>query len=463
MNLNLFFSYSFLIFIVQIGSSQVFDTLSFSEYLGYVKKYHPVVKQANLVIIESEAQLMKARGGFDPKIEINQGTKQFEGTGYYDKLNSTFKIPTWYGVEFKGGFDRNSGAYLNPELENTTNGLYSAGITISAAKGLLINKRMATLKQAKLYKKQAEADNQLLVNEILYQASKAYFYWIKTFRERMLYEVVLKNAQERLEGIKRGFDLGEKPAIDITEAQIAVSNRELSLEKARLDFIKATFELSNFLWIESIPAEVKADIVPETELNQSIDKTLNLSFMSTNQNLDNHPKLQSLDFKYKTLEVERRLKRNNLLPKIDLTYNFLNVTPEIFGAFNSANYKAGVQLRFPLFLRQERAELKLTNLKLQSINFERKATTLELRNKLNSIEQQIKSYQRQINISERIVEDFTKLFKGEERQFDIGESSLFLVISRESQLLSSQLKLIDLEYTLLSIKGRLFNAFGIGL
>ncbi|MGC6526071.1 MAG: TolC family protein [Flavobacteriaceae bacterium] len=457
MNFNQFYTYCFLILFIQIGASQTLDTLSFSEYLGYVKKYHPVVKQANLIISESEAQLMRARGGFDPKIEVNQDTKKFEGNNYYDQLNTTFKIPTWYGVEFKGSFEQNSGTYLNPELQNTTNGVYSAGIVFSPASGLLINKRMATLKQAKLYVKQAEADNQLLVNEILYQASKAYFIWIKAFKEQKLYKDVLQNAQDRLEGVKRSFDLGENPAIDITEAQIAVNNRALSLEKARLDFIEATLELSNFLWIEMVPAELKAEVVPETNLNQSINQFLNLNFLSIEQNLDNHPKLQSLDFKYKSLEVQRLLKRNNLLPKINLTYNFLNVNPEILGAFNTASYKSGFRLRFPLFLREERAELNLTNLQLESVNFDRQATCLELRNNLNSIKQQIKSYQKQIKISERIVDDFIQLFNGEQRKFDIGESSLFLVISRESQLLSSQLKLIDLDYKLLDAKGQLFN------
>jgi len=463
MNLNQLYIFCFLIFCNQTGSAQILDTLSFSEYLGYVKKYHPVVKQANLVISESEAQLMKARGGFDPKIEVNQDTKKFEGTDYYDKLNTTFKIPTWYGIELKGSFVQNSGTYLSPELQNTTNGVYSAGIVFSPASGLLINKRMATLKQAKLYVRQAEADNQLLVNEILYKASRAYFIWVKAFKEQKLYEDVLQNAQDRFEGVQLAFDLGEQPAINVTEAQIAVNNRALSLEKVRLDFIKATLELSNFLWIEMVPAEIKEEVVPEINLNQSIDQTLNLNYLSIEQNLNNHPKRQSLDFKYKSLEVERLLKRNNLLPQISLTYNFLNENSVVFGDFNDANYKAGIRLRFPIFLRQERAELNLTNLKLQSVNFDRQVIDLELRNKLNSIRQQIKSYQRQIKISERIVNDFIQLFKGEQRKFDTGESSLFLVISRESQLLSSQLKLIDLNYKILDAKGRLFNVSAYNL
>ncbi|NNL81940.1 MAG: transporter, partial [Winogradskyella sp.] len=43
--------------------------LRFDEYLGYVKKFHPIVKQANLIIDEGQANLMQSRGAFDPKLE----------------------------------------------------------------------------------------------------------------------------------------------------------------------------------------------------------------------------------------------------------------------------------------------------------------------------------------------------------------------------------------------------------
>ncbi|PHO00808.1 transporter, partial [Rhodobacteraceae bacterium 4F10] len=42
--------------------------LSLEEYLGYVKKYHPIIKQAELITNTNEAKLLKARGAFDPKI-----------------------------------------------------------------------------------------------------------------------------------------------------------------------------------------------------------------------------------------------------------------------------------------------------------------------------------------------------------------------------------------------------------
>ena len=51
----------------QTNETSLEQTLTFEEYLGYVKQHHPLLKQAELVLSQGEAQLLKARGGFDPK------------------------------------------------------------------------------------------------------------------------------------------------------------------------------------------------------------------------------------------------------------------------------------------------------------------------------------------------------------------------------------------------------------
>ena len=54
--------------------------LEFVEYMGYVRKYHPIVRQAELRLAQGAASLMRARGGFDPKIEVDYDRKKFKGT-----------------------------------------------------------------------------------------------------------------------------------------------------------------------------------------------------------------------------------------------------------------------------------------------------------------------------------------------------------------------------------------------
>ncbi|WP_338039109.1 hypothetical protein [Maribacter litopenaei] len=60
-------------------SGQQNDTLvlRFNEYLGYVKKFHPIAKQAELALSTGQANLLKARGGFDPKLDVDYAEKGF--------------------------------------------------------------------------------------------------------------------------------------------------------------------------------------------------------------------------------------------------------------------------------------------------------------------------------------------------------------------------------------------------
>ena len=86
---------------------------------------------------------------------------------------------------------------------------------------------------------------------------------------------------------------------------------------------------------------------------------------------------------------------------------------------------------------------------------------MAINNKLNSAQEEIRSYENQLTIADTIVSDYTVLLKGEERKFEIGESSLFLINSRESKLIESTLKVIALENDLLQAKATLFNVLGI--
>jgi len=450
------------VFIITSAGSQTQDSiiLSFSEYLGYVKKYHPIAKQAELTLQFGQASLMKARGGFDPKIEVDNERKKFKNLEYFDQLNATFKIPTWYGIELKGNFEQNDGAFLNPQNFVPEDGLYSAGISASLGQGLFINKRMADLKKAKFFNEQTKADREMLINQILYDASLAYFNWLQAYNEIQIYTQFLANAEIRFQGVKRSAENGDKAAIDSVEAGITVKNRALGLEQSRVKLMKASLELSTFLWLnDNIPVEVQPNVIPDAFVENTIDDVLEISGLPlTDFVVENHPKLRSLSFKYEGLEVDKRLKANKLLPKVDIQYNFLTETADIARSFNTNQYKGGFNIAFPLFLRKERGDLRLAKTKLQDLQFEMDDARITIQNKVLAIYRELESFETQNQLLEDIVNDYTTMLNAEDRKFSFGESSLFLINSREKSLIDSQLKSVELQNKFLKAKAKLFNS-----
>lgn len=444
------------------GFAQDDMVLTFNEYLGYVKKYHPIAKQAQLTVSIGQANLMKARGGFDPKIEVDYNRKEFKGSEYWNRLNATFKIPTYYGIEIKGNFEQDDGDFINPDETLPEDGLYSVGVSASLLRGSWINERMATLRKAKFFREQAKADQDLLVNQVLYDASLAYFDWLKAYNEAYIFRDFLINASTRFEGVKQSALLGDIAIIDTVEAKIAVENRRLGLEQAKLNLAKKSLELSNFLWINDVPVELQPDVIPEIEPENSVDFTLEILGKPLDSfSIENHPKLRSLNYKVDGLRVDRNLKANKLLPQLDVEYNFLTESYDQINSLVTDNYKAGVSLYFPLFLRKERGDLKLAKFKLQDAQFDRDNAEVAIRNKILAVYTELDSYQEQTGLIGQIVSNYSQLLSAEERKFSFGESSLFLINSRESKLIDAQLKKIEVQNKFLGAKANLFKSLAI--
>jgi outer membrane protein TolC len=447
------------------ANAQELDTLQlkFGEYLGYVKKYHPIAKQAELAISFGQANLMKARGGFDPKVGVDYSAKEFKGTEYYDLLNATFKIPTWYGIDLKGNFEQYTGEYVNPQNNVPEDGLYSAGIALSLGRGSWINERMATVKKAKFFREQSKADRDLLVNQILFDASLTYFNWLQAYRNNEVFQSFLENARIRFKGIKERARSGDMAAIDTVEAKIAVQNRALDLEQAKVQLRNTTLELSNFLWMgENIPMELRDNVIPDLSLDTEIDQTLEIFGKPLDSfALQNHPKLKSLGYKIDGLRVDKQLKTNKLLPRIDVEYKFITETPEYINSFVTENYKGGLNFELPLFLRKERGDLKLAKVKLRDAQFELDNAQVVIQNKILAIYNELESFEEQNVLIDDIVENYDTLLSAELRKFSFGESSLFLINTRENKLIDAVLKQNQVENKYFTAKAKLFNSLAV--
>lgn len=434
------------------------NEFSYNEFLGYVKKYHPLVKNADLEITRAQANLMMARGGFDPKIEVDFDKKQFKDKEYYSILNSSFKIPTWYGIEVKAGFDNNEGIYLNPQNTVPNQGLTSFGISVPLGQGLLINQRMADVRKAKMQVQLSQAERKLEAIAVLYDASIAYFNWKRNYDEVQLYKVYQKNADIRFKGIETLIKQGDKPAIDSIEAGIIVKNRTLSLEDSELKLAKAKLELSNYLWLDnSIPLELSDALIPENKLATTIQETLRTNDLQNQDfSITNHPKINALERKIDMLNVDRKLKANALLPKIDLSYSYLS-EPSYIDNYQFNDYKIGVNFAFPLFLRKERGGLKLAQFKVQETQYALSLERVQLTNKITAQKTEITSLTKQRSLIEGLVKNNQTMLQSEERLFSFGESSLFLINTRENNLVSAQLAAIALENRFLISNSELFK------
>lgn len=449
-----------------VGFSQeenITETFSLAEFLAMVKKHHPVVAQANLKLSEAEAKLLKARGAFDPKLEGSGKQKDYVGTEYYSIWNGNFKIPTWYGIDLKAGYQQNEGYYLNPQNTTPQEGLWNAGVSVNLARGLLYNDRMNALKQAKILQDQNEVERNILINSILAEATRAYADWQYYYQNKTVFEEFLENAKIRFRGISRTSELGDTPAIDTVESKITVRNRNLDLTQANLQLQKAKLAMSNYLWIDEVPVELEDALIPETS-PQTAPAILNIEqFLGNAENLEDHPEIRTLEYDLQSYDLDIKLRKNNLLPKINVEYNFLTEEVDQPRYLNTNDFKAAIKVSFPLFLRKERGELRLAKIKRENTTYKLSQKEWTLKNKIRAIEREIISLQEQLAIIENIIEENEIMVEAEKRLFELGESSIFLINTRENKLIDAQLKQNKLQNDYYNAIAKLFENLRINL
>jgi outer membrane protein TolC len=421
-------------------------TFSDKQFFEIVLKNHPLAKQAQLQTQFGEKEILYAQGGFDPKIFTHTLQKNFNSTSYYNLIHSGLKIPTWYGLEFKGGFESNQGAFLNPEEKTPSSGLVYAGATVNLGKGLFIDQRRAELFKAKVYYQSTFFEQKLQLNELIYESGYAYWNWFLSYHSMIILDEAFQLANIRYDAVKRTAELGDRPEIDVVEAGLQVQNRESMLKNYEAEYKGSGFKISTFLWNEQqVPLDLDSLTTPvKIEILEKDSVTL-LSNQEIDTALANHPYIQVTNFKIKGLEIERKLKKEQLKPELAVNYNFLNqpIQNNPFANLSMNNYKWGLTFEMPILLRKERGDLAKTNLKLKEEQFNLENSKAYVEYKIRNACVDYNNALVQVEIFQKTVVDTKRLLDAEKAMFESGESSLFLINARELAYIQAKLKWVE--------------------
>jgi outer membrane protein TolC len=427
------------------------NQLKAEEVMTILKEFHPIIKNAITSVDISKAEILKARGNFDPQLKGYYGSKQLENTNYYTDANYDLTIPTWYGMDLVTGYQNIQGD--RTDNSQTTGGVSYLGVHVPLIKNLVYDKRRAALDQAKIMNKISVYEQQSIINDISYEAIVAYWNWVKYYEYFKLLKQTVDVNLERIELVRKSCVLGERPYIDTVEAQTQLISFQIQMNDAYTEFLNAGNDLSVYLWTkEGKPYALPPNTIPTKSWDNFVNyKNDNLVLENLIENgMKFHPILNIYQQKINYYTVDRKQKFQEILPKLDLNINMLNkglspVPSSIENYSIQENIAYGIKLDVPLRLSQGRGLLAAAKYKLSQSNLD-----YELKQKL--VEVKIRNYFNDYLNTKKMVElqnlnftNYTKLVKAEDMRFRNGESSLFLINSRENKALEAQEKLIDLK------------------
>lgn len=430
------------ILLSSVASAQTDSVVTLDEeaLIQWVEAYHPVAKRSQLLRQQAEQEILYARGSFEPKALGGYKQKRFEGTTYYQQLDAALKIESLWGPSVEGGYRYMQGEYLNPENKLPDAGQAFLGVKLPVLRDLYYNGRRAALEQSRVMTELNANERERMLVDLRYDARKAYWEWVGSFAHLNLQRQVTVVAAGQLDVVRQSFFNGFSAGIDTLEAFVLLQDVQLQLQEANWDYQKASLQLSVFLWDDkgnprNISDAVKPPLLANLALPEIPDGT----------DATNHPLVQMYDFKLDQMDIEMRWRRNQLLPKLDLEYNFLASSGVTF--FNGMgadipleNYQIGVKFSSPIFMRKERAKLGLTDLKIVDLRYKQQLKTQEINVKQQQANRELAFLERQLDQYEAMVANYRKLLNAEQEKFAIGESSLFKLNARTQKWLESQQK-----------------------
>ncbi|MCC6700871.1 MAG: TolC family protein [Fluviicola sp.] len=411
--------------------------LDLNSFLQQIKENHPVALVAANNVEASNQLVRMSKGAFDPVLLGGVDQKYFDGKTYYSTISTGVKIPTRLGIDLKLMGDWNRGVYLNNQNIVPDQGLTTIGIDVPIGRGMFTDERRTQLKRATVAMQQSVLEQQLTLNDLLYEAGQTYIYWQEQEAQLVLALEGLRFAELRYQQLVINTDIGERAAIDTVEASAQLFLRQLDVQQRQLNAQNARLAVENYLWDKgTLPLVLETFIQPK-----AIELTVPKSLLPDSIN---HPVLSWYDLKRKDLQLERKLKIEQLKPQLNVNYNLLQ-TPQNLAAFNYSitNYKWGASLYMPILLRKERSSLQMTNLKLENVTFEQDQKQRDLRTKQVQIRNEWNTLSTQAQTAQTIADRYRQLALAERLLFEGGESSLFLINAREISYLSAQSKYIE--------------------
>jgi len=276
-----------LFFIIDTALFPVFaeelEVLSLDECIDIALTKNPEVIASKFGVEKSFFKIGEARSGYFPQLDLSLGYQRRyqENRGGKKEYNGYSYSGSEYSNEYSGQL-------------SLTQTLFDFGKT---SKQVQI--------QQELYKATEWQDRDTVL-QIIYNVKEAYFYLLKSQKQKQTAEEVLRQAQRHLDLAKGFYDVGLKPKIEVTKAEVEVSNAKLNLITAQKELKQALLNLKVAMGIIDIP---DFDIKDEEYAVRKLDENESLNIA-----IQRNPQLQAMKLNKKASISSEELVKKEYLP-----------------------------------------------------------------------------------------------------------------------------------------------------
>ncbi len=282
------------------------DVLSLQQCIDIALKNHPALNAASGTIRQSESKIGQARAGYFPQISFQSG---------YSRI---------------GPADTSLRSDPYNHYSNTMN----LNQTIFD-----FGKTYTRVQIQSLQKESAEADFQNVTASIILGVKESYYSFLKAKMSETVAVETMSQFQQHFDVAKAFFETGKISKIDVTSAEVNLSNARIQLISAQNALRIALVKMNQAMGVISAPEyDVKEEFLV-AKVDISFEAALSQAY-------ENRPEILSTARKRVALEKNVDLNRREYLPVFsgNAAYGYAGDDTSMDKAWN-----VGVALTFPLF------------------------------------------------------------------------------------------------------------------
>lgn len=438
--------------------------LTMERLINSIREYHPVILSAQARREQTDTAPQRARGAFD--LNVNQSTIS-RVNGFYDGqyIEQGIVQPLEIaGADIKARYRVSDGSFPTyQDLLNTTNGgEASIGLSLSLLRDRDVDDRRAGLFEANYTQSIGVIQEQLTINQLLFEGLTAYLNWYQATLVTGVAQSLVELAETRREGIESRVENGDLAAITITEFETTLLTRQIALQEARQDLLRAQQQLL-FYWRGENGGNYTASDLTMPELPMPLpfdDWEFDLAWQ--NRIIGAHPTVNELDAELEIARNQARLKRNNMLPQLDLEVQLGNDFGSGLNRLDGPESYVGLNFSVPLQRNRAKAERTAAEAKVNELAYARRVQVDRLKLSLNESLLQLVTFDQLRQLRTQQADIAKELENQEHARFDAGDSDQFLLNQREAAAGQAQLEAIAAEVAWLRQKLALL-ALGINL
>ena len=383
-----------------------------------------------------------------------------------------------YQVQF------NNGRTSTNANNSTLNPFYSSNLTLLYTQPLMRNRAIdSTRHSIRVQKKilsQTDSDFRQQTIAIIAQAQAAYWNLVFALRNQQNQTDSLTLARQNLQNIEIQIGAGAKAPLDRAQVLTDIATREGALFQATQSVSNAENALKQLMLKDPTSPEWAAQVVPTDS------PVLDFSPVDLTTALDeahkNRPEIARLKFQKEINTLDLQYFRNQAKPLIDLTGALVAtglagtpgrpngvqlgpcpppagvtacVPPQFIGGYpkdvgNIFNFKnreinVGVAISLPLRNRTAKANVAAAEIQKEQIDASYRSEDQAIEMDVRNAAQAIDTAQKRVVAARLARESAEQQLEGEHKLFDVGRSTTFFLLQRQTELTSARTSEIQAE------------------